>query len=240
MEVTASAYDTLKIDQAKAIQDQLREQISLLPMRKQVMTIAGADISLNRFSEVIYAGLVLLRYEDMQPIACSLVKGITRFPYVPGFLAFREVPALVRALEQMPVQPDVIMVDGHGIAHPRRMGIAAHLGSLIDVPTLGCAKKLLFGKYQEPEHNKGAYEPIKDKQETIGYALRTKSRVKEVFISPGHRMSMEDSLTIALHCSGAYRIPEPTRRAHEFVNLFRTGQLQEGYYTLPGHSSSLF
>lgn len=237
MEVTASAYDTLKIDQAKIIQNQLRERISLLPLQQPIKTIAGADISLNRFSEVIYAGLVVLRYEDLQPIACSLVKGITRFPYIPGFLAFREVPALVRALEQMPVMPDVIMVDGHGIAHPRRMGIAAHLGSLTGLPTLGCAKKLLFGKYQEPDNVKGAYEPIKDKEETIGFALRTKNRVKEVFISPGNRISMEDSLAIAQHCSGAYRIPEPTRRAHEFVNLFRTGQLQEGYQELREQSS---
>ncbi len=239
MEVAASAYDTLKIEQAKIIQNQLRESISLLPLQKEIRTIAGADISLNRFSEVIYAGLVVLRYDDMQPIAYSLAKGITRFPYVPGFLAFREVPALVRALEQMPVVPDVIMVDGHGIAHPRRMGIAAHLGSLTGMTTLGCAKKLLFGKYQEPENVKNAFEPIKDKEETIGYALRTKNRVKEVFISPGNNMSMEDSLAIAKHCSGSYRIPEPTRRAHEFVNLFRTGQLQEGYHELP-ESSSLF
>lgn len=237
MEVPASAYDTLKIEQARAVQNQLREHIELLPLQQEIRTIAGADISLNRFSEVIYAGLVVLRYNDLKPIACSLVKGVTRFPYVPGFLAFREVPALVRALDQMPVKPDVIMVDGHGIAHPRRMGIAAHLGSLIGIPTLGCAKKLLFGKYQEPENTKGAYELIKDKEETIGFALRTKSRVKEVFISPGNKMTMENSLQIAMHCTGNYRIPEPTRKAHEFVNLFRTGQLQEGYHELPEQTS---
>ena len=234
MEVLApSAYDSLKIEQARAVQNQLREHIELLPLQTEIRTIAGADISLNRFSEVIYAGLVVLRYEDLKPIACSLVKGLTRFPYVPGFLAFREVPALVRALEQMPINPDVIMVDGHGIAHPRRMGIAAHLGALTGIPTLGCAKKLLFGKYTEPEQQKGAYEPIKDKEETIGFALRTKSRVKEVFISPGNKMSRNDSLQIAMHSIGNYRIPEPTRKAHEFVNLFRTGQIGEGYHVLP-------
>lgn len=239
MEVAASAYDSLRIDEAKIIQNRLRENIELLPLPQKIHTIAGADISLNRFSEVIYAGIVVLRYDDLKPIACSLVKSITRFPYIPGFLAFREVPALVQALEQMPLKPDVIMVDGHGIAHPRRMGIAAHLGSLTGMATLGCGKKLLFGKYREPENSKGAYEPIKDKEEIIGYALRTKDRVKEVFISPGNKMTMGNSLQLAKHCTGNYRIPEPTRRAHEFVNLFRTGQLQEGYQKL-SEQSSLF
>ncbi len=237
MEVAASAYDSLRIDEAKVIQNRLRENIELLPLSQKIHTIAGADISLNRFSEVIYAGIVVLRYDDLTPIACSLVQGITRFPYIPGFLAFREVPALVQALEQMPFQPDVIMVDGHGIAHPRRMGIAAHLGSLTGLTTLGCAKKLLFGKYQEPENGKGAHEPIKDKEETIGYALRTKNRVKEVFISPGNKMTLENSLQVAIHCTGNYRIPEPTRRAHEFVNLFRTGRLQAGYQELADQPS---
>lgn len=228
-----SRYDTMKIPEARAVQEQLRGNIVLEPLQQEIRTIAGADISLNRFSEVIYAGLVVLRYDTLQPIACSLVGGITRFPYVPGFLAFREVPALVKALEQMPVRPDVIMVDGHGIAHPRRLGIAAHLGSLTGIPTLGCAKKKLFGKYAEPGGSKGDYEPLMDKEETIGYALRTKSKVKEVFISPGSHMSLDDSLRIALHCTGRYRLPEPTRRAHEYVNLFRTGRLQEGYQELP-------
>ncbi|WP_118952035.1 deoxyribonuclease V [Taibaiella helva] len=228
-----SAYDTLDLPSARALQETLRKNISLLPLQQEIRTIAGADISLNRFSEVIYAGLVLLRYDTLQPVAYSLVKGITRFPYVPGFLAFREVPALMRALEQMPVKPDVIMVDGHGIAHPRRLGIAAHLGALAQIPTLGCAKKKLFGKYTEPENSKGAYEPLKDKEETIGYVLRTKNRVKEVFISPGSHMSLDDSLRIAQHCTGSYRLPEPTRRAHEYVNLLRTGQIPEGYHELP-------
>lgn len=232
MENTASFYDSLTTTQARDIQNQLRNNIQLQPLRKEIQTIAGADISLNRFSEIIYAGIVLLRYEDMQPLAYSLVKGMTRFPYIPGFLAFREVPALVQALEQMKVKPDMIMVDGHGIAHPRRMGIAAHFGSLVNMPTLGCAKKKLFGKYQEPAITKGAVEPIMDKEEMIGYALRSKDKVKEVFISPGNKMSMEDSLRIAMHCVGKYRLPEPTRRAHEFVNLFRTGQLQSGYHEI--------
>jgi deoxyribonuclease V len=236
MSTTTSFYDTLSIADARSLQDKLRNNIHLLPLQKDIKTIAGADISLNRFSEIIYAGIVVLRYDDLQPIAYSLVQGITRFPYVPGFLAFREVPALIQALNQMPVKPDVIMVDGHGIAHPRRMGIAAHLGSLIDIPTLGCAKKILFGKYEEPESIKGSYTPIKDKEETIGYALRSKHKVKEVFISPGNNMSFDNSMNIAVHCVNNHRLPEPTRRAHELVNLFRTGKLEAGYHELNDHT----
>lgn len=227
-----SFYDSLSIAEARSLQDKLKSRIQLLPMQKDIQTIAGADISLNRFSEIIYAGIVVLRYSDLHPVSYSLVQGITRFPYVPGYLAFREVPALIQALEQMPVKPDVIMVDGHGIAHPRRMGIAAHLGALMDIPALGCAKKILFGKYEEPDPAKGNYTPIKDKEETIGYALRSKNKVKEVFISPGNNISFDNSLNIATHCIRDYRLPEPTRRAHEFVNLFRTGKLGAGYHEL--------
>lgn len=232
MEIPAEQYDSLNIATARSVQNHLRENILLQPLQQDIRVIAGADISLNRFSETIYAGLVLLHYDTLQPFACSLVQSNTRFPYVPGYLAFREVPALVQALEQLPVVPDVIMLDGHGIAHPRRMGIAAHFGSLTGVPTLGCAKKRLFGAYTEPGLEKGAVTPLKDKEETIGYAYRSKNKVKEVFISPGNKMTLEDSLRIAIHCTGSYRLPEPTRRAHEFVNLFRTGKLHAGYQEL--------
>lgn len=238
MSSPTSFYDSLSITEARSLQEKLRDNIRLDPIKENIKTIAGADISLNRFSEVIYAGIIILRYTDLQPLAYSLIKGITRFPYIPGFLAFREVPALVAAWQQIPVKPDVLMLDGHGIAHPRRMGIAAHFGSLVAVPTMGCAKKILFGKYEEPGISKGAYTPIRDKEEIIGYALRSKDKVKEVFISPGSRMRMEDSLRIATHCVGRYRLPEPTRRAHEFVNLFRTDKLEAGYHEL--QDSSLF
>lgn len=232
MSTTISTYDHLSLSEAKDIQNQLREKLEFTPLTKPVQTIAGADISLNRFSEVIYAGIVILRYSDLRPIAYSLVEDITRFPYVPGFLAFREIPALLKAWEQIPVKPDVVMVDGQGIAHPRRMGIAAHLGALTGTPTLGCAKKPLFGKWLEPGSEKGNFSPIQDKDETLGYVLRSKNKVKPVFISPGNLLSLSDALDIAVHSVKNHRLPEPTRQAHEHVNLFRTGQLKEGYHTI--------
>ena len=225
-------YNQLTISEAKAIQENLRGNVQLEPLHQSIHTIAGADISLNLYSETIYAGIVILRYSDLQPLAYSLVKSTNTFPYVPGFLAFREVPALVEALAQIPIQPDVIMIDGHGIAHPRRMGIAAHFGTLTNTATLGCAKKILFGKWPEPEAIKGSFTLIKDKEEIIGYALRSKNNVKPVFISPGNKMCLQDSLNITMHCLRNHRLPEPTRKAHEFVNLFRTGALKEGYHVL--------
>lgn len=226
-------YDNLNLAEAKAIQSGLRDRIQITPLTKPILTIAGADISLNRFSETIFAGIVVLRYTDLQPVAYSLVQSKTTFPYVPGFLAFREVPALVQALAQMPLRPDVMMIDGHGIAHPRRMGIAAHFGALTGIASMGCAKNILYGKWLEPGIQKGDFSPIMAKEEMIGYAFRSKFKTNPVFISPGNKMSLQDSLDIARRCVGSYRLPEPTRRAHEFVNLFRTGKLKEGYHELP-------
>lgn len=125
------------------------------------------------------------------------------------------------------------MFDGNGILHARRMGIASHFGALTQTVTMGCAKKKLAGKYEEPGNIKGDYSLVTDKNDAIGFALRSKNNVKPIFISPGNGMSLEDSMTIAMNCIGNYRLPEPTRKAHEYVNLFRTDVLKEGYYELP-------
>lgn len=225
-------YDQLTIAEATLIQQQLRGHLNLEPFRKDVKTIAGADISLDLYSETVYAGLVVLSYPELQPVAYSLVKSSTIFPYVPGYLAFREIPAILKAYEQLPVKPDIVMFDGNGILHARRMGIASHFGVLTGAVTMGCAKKKLAGQYEDPGTSKGEYSHVTDKSEVIGYALRTKDNVKPVFISPGHQMSLEDSLTFALKFTGKHRLPEPTRHAHEHVNRFRTGALTEGYHKI--------
>lgn len=238
MESISIDYASLTVSEATIIQHSLRDSLNQHELNKPIRTIAGADISLNRFSEVIYAGIVVLDYVSLQPLSYSLVKSTTSFPYVPGYLAFREVPALLQALSLMDEKPDLIVVDGHGIAHPRRMGIAAHLGALIEIPTMGCAKKKLYGAYNEPGLLKGEYTPLEAKGETLGYVLRSKYNVKPVYISPGNNISLSHCLEVAKHCMGNYRIPEPTRRAHEFVNLFRTGKLTAGYHRIP--SQTLF
>jgi deoxyribonuclease V len=230
--ISGFSYDHLTIGEATAMQQELRENLSLGPFSGEIKTIAGADISLELYSETVYAGIVILSYPDLQPLSYSLVKGKTTFPYVPGFLAFREIPAIMEAFHQIPAKPDIIMFDGNGILHARRMGIASHFGVLTDTVTMGCAKKKLAGKFEEPGPERGDASPVTDKADTIGYALRTKVNVKPVFISPGHKMSLADSLDIGLKCARKHRLPEPTRRAHEFVNLFRTGQLNEGYHEI--------
>jgi len=222
-------YDHITISEATLIQNQLRNEINLRPMDSKIETIAGADISFNKYETAVYAGIVVLRFPQMIPMAYSLVKVDVRFPYVSGYLAFREVPALMKAWEQLPGKPDVLVVDGHGIAHPRRMGIAAHFGALTGQTTLGCAKTILCGKFEEPNPERGSFSPIFHKEEQVGWALRSKSNVSPVFISPGNKMDMDDSLHVMQACLGKYRIPEPTRLAHELVNRFRTGELAEGF-----------
>ncbi|MCF0064019.1 deoxyribonuclease V [Dyadobacter chenwenxiniae] len=232
IETPESNYGQLTIAEATLIQEKLRAQVNLSPMEGEIKTIAGADISLDLNSEIVYAGMVVLSYPDLNPISYSLVQTTNIFPYVPGYLAFREIPALLKVYEQFPVKPDCIMFDGNGILHKRRLGIATHFGVLTDTVTLGCAKKKLAGNYADPGETKGEYTLVTDKGDTIGFALRSKINVKPVFISPGHRMSLRDSMDIAMKCLRKHRLPEPTRRAHEFVNKFRTGELKEGYHKL--------
>lgn len=230
--VTTSLYEGLSIPEATQIQRELRAKLDTRERALNPQTIGGADISLNLYSSTIYAGIILLSFPQLQPVAYSLVKAETHFPYVPGYLAFREVPALLKVWEQMHVKPDVLVVDGHGIAHPRRMGIAAHFGSLTGQTSMGCAKKILFGKFAEPDVTSGSATPIMDKEEQIGYAFRSKSKTAPVYVSPGYGMGLENTLELIRQCTGKYRIPEPTRLAHELVNRFRKGELPEGYHLL--------
>lgn len=222
-------YDQLTIPEATVLQKTLRGRVNTEERKLTIRLIGGADISLNLYSATIYAGIVLLSFPELQPVGWSLFKGETRFPYVPGYLAFREVPALNEAWRQLAIKPDVLVVDGHGIAHPRRMGIATHFGVETGQPTIGCAKKLLTGKYEEPGILIGSHSPIMAGTEQIGHAFRSKSKVAPVFVSPGHLIGIENSLEVIRRCVGKYRIPEPTRLAHELVNRFRRGELEPGW-----------
>lgn len=225
-------YDTLTVTAATQIQNELRNETIIQARDFPVNIIAGADISFNKFSTTVYAGIILLQFPQLIPIGYSLVKREVLFPYVPGYLAFREVPALLAAWENLQQRPDLLVVDGHGIAHPRRMGIAAHFGVVANTPTVGCAKKVLCGKYEEPPSEKGSNTPLIFKNEVVGAALRTKNAVKPVFVSPGYRMDVRGTVEIISQCVGRYRIPEPTRLAHNIVNRFRLGEVPEGFTTI--------
>ncbi len=216
--------------QAIQLQKELRERVAVRPLKKKIRFIGGTDLSYNKGSDVFHTGIVLLDYDSMELLAYSTLSSRAPFPYIPGLLSFREIPSLMEAWEQLPFQPDALICDGHGIAHPRRLGIATHFGLLTDTPSIGCAKKKLTGKYEEPELKRGNSNPIRDGGETIGYALCTKNGVKPVFISPGHLMGMEQSREIALHCARKYKLPEPTRQAHILVNKLRQGEVEPGVW----------
>jgi len=209
--------------EAVALQKELRADIVIKPLDHEIKTVAGADISFNKFSPEIYAGIVVLKFPSLETIEEAGVITTTSFPYVPGLLSFRESPAVLEAWAKLKTEPDAVMFDGQGIAHPRRVGIASHVGLMIKRPTIGCAKSVLVGKFVEPAKERGSWSEMIDKGETVGAALRTKNNVQPVYISPGHLIDLQGAIDLALSCDGGYRIPEPTRRAHLFVNALRRG-----------------
>src|ERR671938_9933 len=210
--------------EAVELQKSLRDRVKVTPLKKKVETIAGADISFNKFEPTVYAGIVVLRLPSLEVIEEVGVVSETKFPYVPGLLSFRETPSVLEAWEKLKTEPDAVMFDGQGIAHPRRVGIASHVGLLIERPTLGCAKSVLVGKYQEPGSERGSWSEMIDKGEVVGAAVRTKTNVQPIFVSPGHLIDLQGAIDLTLACNGGYRQPEPTRRAHLLVNALRRGE----------------
>ena len=227
---TLHAWDLTPRDAVER-QKTLRAQVRLEPPAHPIHTVAGADISFNKFEETIYAGIVVLRLPGLEVVEQVGVVTSTKFPYVPGLLSFREAPAVLEAWEKLQTEPDAVMFDGQGIAHPRRVGIASHVGLWLDRPTFGCAKSVLCGKYDEPAPARGSRSPLVDRGETVGAALRTKDGVQPIFVSPGHRLDLETAVALTLRCDGGYRQPEPTRRAHLLVNALRRGEDQSGQGT---------
>ncbi len=208
---------------AIALQKELRTQVRIEPLSSTPRLIGGCDVSMNRFAKEGFAGFVTLSYPDLEPRDHSVVHAKIPFPYVPGLLSFREIPMLLGAWNALPEKPEVLLVDGIGIAHPRRLGIASHLGLVLDLPTIGCAKSVLTGHYEEPGNEPGAQAPLVDSRtgEVIGAAVRTKRNVKPMFISAGHRITLEEAVALVLSCVRKHRLPEPTRAAHLAVNAYR-------------------
>ncbi len=211
--------------EAVALQQQMRQQVRIEPLNGPVKTIAGCDISFNKYEETVYAGIVVLNLADLSVVEEVGVISRATFPYVPGLLSFREAPALLEAWEKLQTLPDVVMFDGQGIAHPRRMGIAAHIGLFIERPSFGCAKSVLVGKFDEPDVERGNWSLMRHYGDVIGAALRTKNRVNPVYVSPGHLIDLPAAIELTLATNGGYRIPEPTRRVHNLVNALRRGEI---------------
>ena len=181
----------------------------------QPRLIAGVDISVNRWAKTGTAAVVVLSFPDLDIVEVKTKTDNISFPYVPGLLSFREAPLILAAYEQLSNEPDIIMVDGQGIAHPRRMGLASHLGLFLAVPTIGCAKSRLCGSHEEPGNERGDYAELFDNDEVIGAVVRTRSRVKPVYVSIGHKIDLAASINLVLRCCRGYRLPEPTRLAHQ-------------------------
>ena len=175
--------------------------------------IGGADVGFEQGGEVTRAAMVLLKYPSLELVEYQVARIATTMPYIPGFLSFREAPALMAAWQQLSQKPDLLFVDGHGISHPRRLGVASHFGLLVDVPTLGVAKKRLCGQFEPLAAEPGALAPLMDKSEQLAWVWRSKARCNPLFISTGHRISVDGALGWVQRCMNGYRLPEPTRWA---------------------------
>ncbi len=226
MEPVFSHPWNLSPQEAIKLQEELRKRVVLKKGFSKIKRIAGADISFSKKSNNAYAAVIVFSFPELKILEEEYAIGDLSFPYIPGLLTFREGPLLLEAFKKVRSEPDVIIFDGQGIAHPKRLGLATHMGILLDKPTIGCAKSRLIGIYEEPEKKRGAYSLLKDGDEIIGAVLRTREDVSPVFISPGHKIDLKSSIEMVSKCLRGHRLPEPTRQAHLLVNRLRAEDRQ--------------
>ncbi|MDW8120083.1 MAG: deoxyribonuclease V [Chloroflexota bacterium] len=200
--------------EAIAVQERLARHLRLEPLPTPPQTVCGLDLSAEDAEGWAIGAAVVVAFPNLEVVEVRTARRQVTFPYIPGLLAFREVPVLVAALERLTITPDCFIVDGQGIAHPRRFGIACHIGLLVDRPTIGCAKSLLRGTHAPVADKAGAWEPLVDRGEVIGAAVRTRAGGAPVYVSPGHRIDLAGAVRIVVACSRGHRLPEPTRLAH--------------------------
>jgi len=201
-----------------ALQSRLAEKIVCRDDFGSICRVAGVDVGFEDGGRTTRAAAAVLTFPSLQLETAAIARQPTRFPYVPGLLSFREAPAVLAAMEQLEMPPDLLLCDGQGIAHPRRLGIASHLGLLLDIPSIGVAKTRLVGTHREVPDKRGAWVPLKVGKETIGAVLRTRLGVKPLYISPGHRICLESAIDWVMACLTRYRLPETTRWAHRLAS----------------------
>lgn len=205
--------------EARALQAELADRIERDDRFGAIERVAGIDVGFEDQGKVTRAAVAVLDLSDLQPIEQAVTRRPTTFPYVPGLLSFREIPAVLDALAELETVPDLLVCDGQGFAHPRRFGLACHLGWLVDTPCIGVAKSRLIGAFADPAPERGAWTPLRDKGQTIGAVLRTRRAVRPVFVSSGHRVGLASAIRLALACTGRYRLPETTRHAHRLASV---------------------
>jgi deoxyribonuclease V len=204
--------------EAIAIQESLRPQVVCEDRFGPIRTVAGIDVGFEEGGGITRAAVVVLRYPGLELAETSIVRRPTTFPYIPGLLSFREAPAVLEAIERLRALPDLLMCDGQGFAHPRRLGLASHLGLWTDIPSIGAAKSRLIGQHEPVGERGGDWQPLNDAGEIIGAALRTRPGARPLYISIGHRISLESAIRMVLACTRTYRLPETTRQAHRLAS----------------------
>jgi deoxyribonuclease V len=215
---------------ARQLQNELACKVEFTRLKKNLKFVAGLDCAFSRDGKRIFAAVVVLRRPNFELVEVANASRKVTFPYIPGLLTFREAPVCIAAVKKLRNQPDVFVVDGQGIAHPRRLGLAAHLGLFLDRPTIGCAKSRLTGTYDEPSPEKGAYSWLREEKNTpnvqtnvIGAVVRTRTNVKPLFVSVGNKCRLKDAIRVVLDCAVKYRLPEPSRLAHQAVSKLSRG-----------------
>ena len=206
------------VAEARVVQERLRDRVITDHRRRRIRTVAGADVGFEQNGAVARAAVVVLDFPSLELLEHAVVRRKTRFPYVPGYLSFREVPVVLAALARLKRKPDIVLCDGQGYAHPRRFGLACHLGVVTNLPTIGVAKSRLIGTHEPVPPEKGAWVPLMDGDEQIGVVLRTRTRVAPLYVSVGHRVGLEQAIEIVLACTPKYRLPETTRQAHRLAS----------------------
>jgi deoxyribonuclease V len=204
------------------LQERLRGAVSVRDaLPRPLRFVAGADVSYDRGSPLLFTAVVVVDAESLAVVEVAATTGRATFPYVPGYLSFRELPSLLEAFAKLRTRPDLVLCDAHGRAHPRRFGLACHLGVALGLPSIGCAKSRLVGEHREPGPRRGAHAPLRDGGETIGSVLRTREGVAPIYVSIGHRVSLATARALALRFAPRFRVPEPIRAAHAEVNRLR-------------------
>ena len=219
MSSLSSAHDwNFSPFQAVALQRELSERLILNDQMGSVRRVAGVDVGFEANGAITRAAVAVLHYPELELVETAIARRLTAFPYIPGLLSFRELPAILDALQGLRDPPDLLLCDGQGIAHPRRFGIASHLGLLVNIPSIGVAKTRLYGVHETPPDSRGAWTPLRANGETIGAVLRTRPGVKPLYVSPGHRISVATAVAYVMRCCTRYRLPETTRHAHQLAS----------------------
>lgn len=214
----------MSYQRAVETQERLRRAIRVTPLSRAPRLVAGADASYETGGDIFFAAVIVFSLTPWREVDRAGAWGRVAFPYIPGLLSFREAPILLQAFRKLRVAPDLIIFDSQGIAHPRRMGLAAHMGLLLSIPAIGCAKSRLIGDYREPGKRAGSRSPLMHEHARIGTVLRTRDGVKPVFVSPGHLIDHSGAARWVMKCCRGFRLPEPTRQAHILANGLRRGR----------------